>query len=82
MAKVPFLASPGQGVPERGHSPNLPWDMRVLIGIATLLTLTVSVAYGYHCRTAGRFLVSTHNATIQAAWTRDVRRSWSQRPYR
>lgn len=69
MAEVPFLASPGRGVPERGHSPNLPWDMWVLIGIATLLTLTASLAYGYHYRTAGRFLVSTDNATIQAAST-------------
>lgn len=67
MKGSPFLVNPRRGMPERGHPHTLPWDEQVLTGIAILLALIAIVAYGYSHRTAGRFLVSTDDATVQAA---------------
>jgi membrane fusion protein (multidrug efflux system) len=67
MEGFPFLVTPGGGMPERRHSGTLPWDVQVLTGIAILLTLIAIVAYSYHHWSAGRFLVSTDDATVHAA---------------
>jgi membrane fusion protein (multidrug efflux system) len=67
MQGFPFLATPGRSVPKRRHPRNPPWDVQVLIGIVILLMLIPIAGYGYHYSRIGRYLVSTDDATVQAA---------------